>query len=133
GELGCLDEVRLLGRLEESRELLWALDLFAMPSLKEGLGVAALEAMACGLPVVASAVGGLCEVVEDGVSGMLVTPGDAAALAGALIKLAESADDRVVMGAAARTRAVERFSMGAMARGTLEVYATLLGRRGTRR
>ena len=130
-ELGCLDEVRLLGRLEESRELLWALDLFAMPSLKEGLGVAALEAMACGLPVVASAVGGLGEVVEDGISGMLVTPGDAAALAGALIKLAASAEDRVAMGAAARTRAVERFSMGAMARGTLEVYATLLGRRGT--
>ena len=73
------------------------------------------------------------EVVEDGVSGMLVTPGDAAALAGALIKLAGSADDRVVMGAAARTLAVERFSMGAIARGTLEVYATLLGRRGTRR
>jgi len=127
-ELGRLDDIQLLGRLEEPRELLWALDLFAMPSLKEGLGVAALEAMACGLPVIASAVGGLREVVEDGVSGMLVTPGDPAGLAGALIALAGSADERAAMGTAARARAVERFSMGAMARGTAEVYATLLGR-----
>lgn len=132
-ELGCQDDVRLLGRLAEPRELLWASDLFAMPSLNEGLGVAALEAMACGLPVVASAVGGLCEVVEEGVSGLLVAPGDPAELASALTALAGSAERRAAMGAAGRERVVERFSMRAMARGTAQVYATLLERRGAPR
>lgn len=128
-ELGCQDDVRLLGRVEDPRELLWALDVCAMPSMKEGLGVAALEAMACGLPVVASAVGGLREVVEDEVSGLLVPPGDAAALASAVTALAQSAEQRAAMGAAGRARVVERFSMNAMARGTAEIYLTLLGRR----
>ena len=59
------DRIKLLGRIDDAREILWASDIFAMPSLKEGLGVAALEAMASGLPVIASEVGGLREVVED--------------------------------------------------------------------
>src|SRR5580698_8452625 len=59
-----LDRIKLLGRVDDVRELLWASDAFAMPSLKEGLGVAALEAMASALPVIASDVGGLREVVE---------------------------------------------------------------------
>ena len=129
-ELGRQDDMRILGRLEEPRDLLWALDLFVMPSLNEGLGVAALEAMACGLPVVASAVGGLREVVEDGVSGLLVAPGDPGELANALISLVHAAEWRAALGAAARQRVIEKFSMRAMARGTAEVYATLLERRG---
>jgi len=56
------------------REILWASDVFAMPSLNEGLGVAALEAMASGLPVIASDVGGLHQVIEDDRSGILVSP-----------------------------------------------------------
>ena len=58
----------MLGRIEDPRELLWASDIFAMPSLKEGLGIAALEAMASALPAIASEVGGLREVVEHGTS-----------------------------------------------------------------
>src|ERR1700675_2464101 len=68
------DRIKLLGRIDDARELLWASDIFAMPSLKEGLGVAALEAMASGLPVIASDVGGLREVVEDDRTGIVVPP-----------------------------------------------------------
>ena len=79
--------------MTDSRALLWALDIFAMPSLQEGLGVAALEAMACGLPVVASATGGLADAVEDGVTGIQVPVGDGARLGNAIDLLAAS--DRV--------------------------------------
>ena len=85
-----LERIKLLGRIDDPRELLWASDVFAMPSLKEGLGVAALEAMASALPVVASEVGGLREVVEDGRSGIVVPPANAGAIAAAIRRLAES-------------------------------------------
>src|SRR5262249_39795539 len=73
--------VTLLGTLQEAAMLLNALDIFVMPSLNEGMGVAAMEATAAGLPVVASAVGGLPEVVDDEHTGILVKPGDPAILA----------------------------------------------------
>jgi glycosyltransferase involved in cell wall biosynthesis len=119
----------MLGALNDPRTLLWALDLFAMPSLNEGLGIAALEAMACGIPVIASAIGGLPEAVIDGVTGRLVKRGDAPALAGAIIALARESEMRAAMGAAGRARALDHFSMQVMARGTLDVYCeTLAGR-----
>ncbi|MDB5108590.1 MAG: glycosyl transferase, partial [Candidatus Binatus sp.] len=71
-QLGCAGQMKLLGRIDDSRELLWASDIFAMPSLKEGLGVAMLEAMACALPGVASNVGGLREVVDPERTGITV-------------------------------------------------------------
>jgi glycosyltransferase involved in cell wall biosynthesis len=101
---------------------LWASDIFAMPSLKEGLGVAALEAMASGLSVIASDVGGLREVVEDGRSGIIVPTANAAAIASAVVRLAESAELRSQMGAAARARVVENYSMEKMAARTLALY-----------
>jgi glycosyltransferase involved in cell wall biosynthesis len=129
-ELGLQSGVQFLGQLAEPRELLWASDMFVMPSFKEGLGVAALEAMACGLPIIVSAVGGLREVVEGGVSGILVPPANSEQLATAIVALAGSPDGRAAMGAAGRARVVERFSMQAMARKTAEVYALLLDGRG---
>jgi glycosyltransferase involved in cell wall biosynthesis len=119
---GCGERVRLLGRIEDARELLWASDVFVMPSVKEGLGVAALEAMTTGLPVIASDVGGLREVVEDDRSGIIVARQDPAALASAIARLAESADLRARMGGAARARAVASYSMERMAARTLELY-----------
>src|SRR5260370_33256383 len=74
--LGLDDAVRFLGPVDDPLELLRALDIFVMPSLYEGLGVAALEAMACGLPVLASVTGGLREAVEDGRTGLLAPPGE---------------------------------------------------------
>jgi glycosyltransferase involved in cell wall biosynthesis len=93
-----------------------------MPSLKEGLGVAALEAMASGLPVIASDVGGLREVLEDGRSGMVVPPANAGAIASAIGRLADSADLRSQMAVAARARALGNYSMETMAARTLALY-----------
>jgi glycosyltransferase involved in cell wall biosynthesis len=118
--------VRMTGQVEDARAILWALDIFAMPSLSEGLGVALLEAMACGLPAVASRVGGIVDAVEEGSTGMLIAPGDARALAGALVRLGADAPGRNAMGAAARALAVERFSMATMARRTVELYRACL-------
>jgi glycosyltransferase involved in cell wall biosynthesis len=118
--------VRLAGQVKDVRAILWALDIFVIPSLDEGLGVALLEAMACGLSAIASQVGGIVDAVDDGRTGMLVPPGDAGALAGALAHLSAEAPKRIGMGAAARMRAAERFSMATMARRTVELYRTCL-------
>jgi len=82
--------------------------------------------MACGLPAVASRIGGIVDAVDEGRTGMLVAPGDANGLAGALAHLSAKQPARIAMGAAARAMAVERFSMGAMARRTVELYQACL-------
>ena len=88
-EIGMSESVQLAGRI--SREKLLAYyqkaDVFVMPSLNEPQGIVALEAMACGLPVVGSNVGGIPEMVRDGENGLLVTPGNASALSDAIITL----------------------------------------------
>ena len=124
-----LDRIKLLGRVDDVRELLWASDIFAMPSLKEGLGVAALEAMASGLPVIASDVGGLREVVEDGRTGIIVPPANSKQIASAIQRLAESDGLRAQMGAAARARVVENYSMEKMAARTLALYRECVRKR----
>jgi glycosyltransferase involved in cell wall biosynthesis len=128
-ESGLDGAVRLLGSLEDPRALLAAADIFAMPSLNEGLGVAAIEAMACGLPVIGAAVGGLRDAVEDDRTGMLVAPGDARGLAQAIVTLARAPEMRRAMGAAARERAVERFGIDAMVCRTLALYRACLEKR----
>lgn len=127
------DSIRLMGMVDDSRSLLWALDIFAMPSLQEGLGVAVLEAMACGLPVVASATGGLVDAVEDGVTGIQVPVADARALANAVELLFSSPELRVAMGTAGRDRVIAKFAIQAMARGTLAFYRACLEKRKNRR
>src|SRR5262249_60540027 len=96
---------------------LGAAHIVAMPSLKEGLGVAALEAMAAARPVVASRVGGLAEVVVDGESGLLVPPGDPAALAAALASLALDPAARLRLGEAGRFRGPARHTPARVAAG----------------
>ncbi|MGZ3621353.1 MAG: glycosyltransferase, partial [Candidatus Binataceae bacterium] len=123
---GLGEAVRMVGRVGDTRAILWALDIFAMPSLSEGLGVALLEAMACGLPAVASRVGGIVDAMDEGRTGMLVAAEDTDALAGALARLSANAPARVAMGAAARARADEHFSMASMARRTVELYRACL-------
>jgi glycosyltransferase involved in cell wall biosynthesis len=123
---GGAGTVRLVGRVEDARAILWALDVFVMPSFNEGLGVALLEAMACGLPAVASRIGGIVDAVDEGRTGILVAPADAHALADVLVDLCAHAQTRIEMGSAARTIAIERFSMAAMARRTVELYRRCL-------
>ncbi len=124
--LGLGGAVRMVGRVDDARAFLWALDIFAMPSLKEGLGVALLEAMACGLAAAGSRIGGIVDAVDDGRTGVLAAPADAQSLAAALAHLIADAPARTAMGTAARARALERFSMAAMARQTVELYRACL-------
>ena len=127
--LGISTQTRFLGRVETSRDLLWALDIFVFPSLWEGLGVAALEAAASGVATVASNAGGIPQVVRPGETGVLVAPADARALREAIARLADSAGERKALGAAARERALAQFAMGAMARRTVALYRACLGAR----
>jgi glycosyltransferase involved in cell wall biosynthesis len=125
--------VTLLGPLEDATVLLNALDAYVMPSLNEGMGVAALEATAAGLPVIASAVGGLPEVVDDGRSGILVKPDDPAILAEAIRRLGADCHLRAAMGKEGRRRAVRNWSMELMAQRTLKLYDACLSRVGAGR
>jgi glycosyltransferase involved in cell wall biosynthesis len=118
--LGLRDQVRFAGR-REVRPLLAAADVFVFPSLYEAVGIALLEAMASALPVVASRTGGIPEVVEDGVSGMLVTPGDALGLARALAALERDPERRRGLGKAARARA-EAFDVRRTVRSLEAIY-----------
>jgi glycosyltransferase involved in cell wall biosynthesis len=97
------------GRLEGVEHALRASDLFAFPSVFEGLGISLVEAAACGLPAVASRTGGIVDVVDDGRSGLLVPPADPAALAEGLRALATDADRRAALGREARRVALARF------------------------
>jgi len=111
---GIGDRVHLLGERTDIPELLRAFDLFCLSSLAEGISNTLLEAMATGLPVVATRVGGNRELVADGETGLLVPAADSEALATALGRLAGDSALCHRMGAAARHRAVERFSLDAM-------------------
>ena len=97
--------VQFVGQVEDVGSLLAAADAVLLPSRWEGLPLVLLEAMARGRPIVASAVGGVPDVIQDGVNGTLVPPGDAAALAVALEQLHRKADRAVRMGARGRDRA----------------------------
>ncbi|WP_437710432.1 glycosyltransferase [Sorangium sp. So ce448] len=106
--------VEWVGELADTRAFLRELDVFALIAEPAGCPNASLEAMAEGLPVVATAVGGMSEQVDDGVTGRLVPPGDAEALAGALVELGADPARRARMGAAGWERARERFSLERM-------------------
>lgn len=110
GVLGVLDRVHFLGPRGDVPELLRAFDLAVLASHSEGLSNALLEAMASGLPTVATAVGGNPELLEDGALGLLVPPHDAAAMAAALGDLLASPDRCRQLGAAARERVRARNS-----------------------
>lgn len=116
--------VQILGPMgkDEVRDLYQLADIFALPSYQEGVSSALIEAMACGLPAVVSAVGGNPEVVVDGECGYLHPPGDVAALRDRLMRLVTSADVRIAMGRKARERVVSYFEVRGMARRYLEVY-----------
>jgi glycosyltransferase involved in cell wall biosynthesis len=98
----------------------------ACPSRREGFGVACAEAMAHGRPVVASAVGGLLDLVVDGETGLLVAPGDVPALGSALRRLVDDADLRHRLGAAARARAAELLSWERVTGLTVDAYRSAL-------
>ena len=115
-KLGLDDRVRFLGWRRDVDRLMQASDILALPSLgMECLPYAILEAMSHGKPVVGTDVAGIPEMIDDGVTGAVVPPGDAEALAGALSRLAGDPETRAKQGAAGRARIEREFTIGAMA------------------
>jgi glycosyltransferase involved in cell wall biosynthesis len=109
-ELGIEGSVRFLGQVNPIQVALERTAISVVPSLGEGFGMVALEAMERGRPVIASAIGGLPEIVADGRTGLLVPPDDPAALADAIVELATDRARAAALGAAGRARALEEFS-----------------------
>ena len=125
-DLGISENVVFLGHREDTDELLQALDIFVLPSLSEGIPMALLEAMAASRAVVASRVGGIPEIIKDGVEGFLVEPMDVNSLAERCGRLIESPDVAREMGEQARKRVERDFSATAMADRVASVYKELL-------
>jgi glycosyltransferase involved in cell wall biosynthesis len=112
-----------LGERPDARRLLPAFDVMAVPSVsREGFGLAALEGMDAGLPVIASRVGGLPEVLEDGRSGLLVPPGDPQSLAAALTRLFGRPEERRALGVEGRLRVERHFRASLMAERVGAIY-----------
>ena len=119
---GCADRVFFAGFVPNARELLSAADVFVLPSRKEGLPFAILEAGMARLPVIATRVGAVPEIVEDGVSGLLVPAGEAGPLAEALLRMENDALLRARAGNALHARVIRGFSEEAMLRKTALAY-----------
>jgi glycosyltransferase involved in cell wall biosynthesis len=126
-ELGIADRVHLLGFRSDAVNVMNAMDVVVLPSIaKEGLGLVLVEAALLEKPTVASNAPGIDEALEDGVSGFLVPPGEPQSLAAALERLLGDAGLRRRMGTAGRKRALELFTVLAMADGVEAVYRELL-------
>lgn len=132
-DLDASDVIHLWGaRFESEEDLVRAIascDILCSTSEYEGFGLTLVEGMACGLPVVATAVGGVTDIVVDGVTGYLVDPGDIDPFTERLQHLADSAELRSKMGAAARERAESRFSLDLMAASFTGLYRELAATR----
>jgi glycosyltransferase involved in cell wall biosynthesis len=129
--LGVADRVHLIGRIgrDQVPALLRSADVVVCPPWYEPFGMVALEAMACGVPVVASAVGGLVDTVVDGVTGLHVPPRQPQALAAALASLLADPRRRAAFGRVAVLRARQRYSWDRVAAATVDAYSRTLARR----
>ena len=128
--LGVREMVRFLGYRQDVPALLDLIDIFALPSLEEGMSNALMEAMAHGLPAVATDVGGNGENIEPGRSGLLVAPGDAQELAAALLRVIGDKELRDELGRAARARMEAEFSMERAVARNQQIYQELMGEGG---
>jgi glycosyltransferase involved in cell wall biosynthesis len=124
--LGLQNRVVFAGWVEELATIYEAFDIVALTSISEGTPLAIIEAMAAGRPVVATAVGGVPDVVQDGKTGILVPAGDAGAVAGAILRLGADATARAAMGAAGREIAREAFDLSRTSKDVMQMYVTAL-------
>jgi glycosyltransferase involved in cell wall biosynthesis len=125
---GLASRVHWVGPRRDLGNLLAAMDVFVMPSLWEGLPLSLVLAMGVGLPVVATAVAGIPEVVHDGRTGLLVPPGDAGALGAALARIVADADFSERLGREARAWVLPRFGVDRYVDAVVALYDTLLER-----
>lgn len=129
--LGMAERVFFLGQRDDVAAIMASSDLYVQPSLNEGLGLAIIEAMALGKAVVASRVGGIPEVVDDGRGGILVPPGDSDSLARAIMELYSDPQRRKTMGEAGFMRATETFSIEAAVNRTRGLYEKIINDSGS--
>lgn len=129
GELSLGDRIRFMGRRDDIAEILSASDLFVLCShpVVETFPLSVLEAMSTGLPVISTRVGSIETILDEGVEGVIVEPGDMEALRDAIRDLRENEQRRREMGVKARRRVVERFSLDVMVKGYAELIRELLG------
>jgi glycosyltransferase involved in cell wall biosynthesis len=125
---GVADLAWLPGERKDIPEIMRGLDCFVLPSLGEGISNTILEAMASGLPVIATAVGGNVELVSEGISGRLVPAADPSALALAIVDLAQQPELAKSLGQQGRRQIEQRYSMTAMVQSYQQLYDQLLGR-----
>jgi glycosyltransferase involved in cell wall biosynthesis len=129
-ELGCEREVRFLGFREDASRLMAEADLVVLPSVAEAFGIALAEALYVGTPVVATRVGGIPEIVDEGVDGVLVPPADSQALAEAIAALLNDPERRAQLAGAGREKVTSRFSFPSMVKRYEEIYDAALNRKG---
>jgi glycosyltransferase involved in cell wall biosynthesis len=128
-KLGMAKKVIFQDTVSSSSEVLSAIDVFVMPSLKEGLGLAIMEAMASGLPIVASNIGGIRSLIQDKVTGILVEPADTKGLASAIIGLLQNKEKALSLGQKAKAFIKENFSEANMVCQTEQLYLECLGKK----
>nr|NJM02124.1 glycosyltransferase [Desulfobacula sp.] len=121
-------DIRFAGNRLDVPDLLWQMDLFVLPSLNEGISNTILEAMASGVPVIATRAGGNPELVTDGETGALFTPGNQDQLAGLMEKFLKDEPLRKLTGKKARESVIQRFSMTNMAAGYTDVWRRVAGK-----
>ena len=126
--LGISKQVIFTGMREDITDLMRAMDIFCLSSLSEGISLTLLEAMACGLPIVATAVGGNPEVVVGGETGFLVKPGSPESLSERLAVLISNEQLRITMGQAGRDRVINHFSLQTCALAYQNLYISVTGR-----
>jgi glycosyltransferase involved in cell wall biosynthesis len=124
-KLDIADRVHWLGHLSDPRALLQESDIFTLASTGEAFGLVLPEAMACGLPVVATRSGGIVEIVDDRITGLLVPPLNPEALANALQQLIQDAAARTMMGSKGRSRVENKFTIETVVTNTLEIYESI--------
>jgi glycosyltransferase involved in cell wall biosynthesis len=129
-ELGCEGAVSFLGFREDAPSLMAAADLVVLPSVAEAFGIAVAEALYVGTPVVATTVGGIPEIVDDGVDGVLVPPAEDEALAEAIAELLTDPARRAEMAGAGRDKVTTQFSFETMVREYERIYDAALRRKG---
>jgi glycosyltransferase involved in cell wall biosynthesis len=132
GELELMRDCLFPGYQEDVGPFFAAFDAFVLPSANEGTPVTAIESLASGCPVVATRVGGVPDVVEDGIDGFLVEPGDLGAIADRLARLADDPELRARMGVAGREHVLPRYAVERLIDDVDGLYRTLLAQKGVR-
>ena len=126
--LSCDDMVRFLGFRRDIADVMSAADLVVLPSVAEAFGLVLAEALYLGRPIVATRAGGIPEIIDDGIDGVLVEPGDSVALAGAIASMLNDPDRRRLMAGHGREKVAVRFSFEQMTRAYEAMYQHLLER-----